>query len=185
MTKKCPVNTLCIDKTTLAIVTIGLLCFAFAFQLHQHTQYQDASSSPPSKVNVNVQLKQTDTHDYHSDRFQPPRYIMPINISTSFEQSRFQQIGMLRRKGERDSLRERETILALYGRPLHRSRSKWQYYTMTDKNQGIKLPMSFKGKKCDSTYGCDEIFTGDSVHVDGYNDEFLVTIYDTQVLEYI
>jgi hypothetical protein len=181
MTKKCPVNTLCIDKTTLAIVTIGLLCFAFIFQLHQQTQKHIAVAAPRD-VNVKVHLKQS---DHHSDRFEPPRYRMPINISTSYEQVRFQQVGMLRRQGEQDSLRERETILALYGRPLHRSRSKWQYYTMTDKNQGIKLPMSFKGKQCDSTYGCDEIFTGDIVHVDGYNDEFLVTIYDTQVLEYI
>lgn len=181
MTKKCPVNTLCIDKTTLAVVTIGLLCFAFLFQLHQQTQKR------PPDVNVKVHLKQPETQGLrdHSERLEPPRYRMPINISTSYEQIRFQQVGMIRRKGEQDSLRERETILALYGRPLHRSRSKWQYYTMTDKNQGIKLPMSFKGKKCDSTYGCDEIFTGDVVHVDGYNDDFLVTIYDTQVLDYI
>jgi hypothetical protein len=220
MPRKCPPQTLCIDKTFLALVALGLLCFAFGVQLYQHSGYvpvlkkrscknkyrttavSEAAESVEEAESEDISLRVVPTRntDVFFDTYVPPRTPgtwterhgqghnhgrVPINISTSHERVSFQQVGMLRRKDDNDSLRERETILALFGRPLHRSRSKWQYYTMTDKNQGIKLPMTFKGKKCDNPYGCDEIFSGDVVHVDGFNDDFLVTIYDTQVLEYI
>ena len=56
------------------------------------------------------------------------------------------------------------------GRPLYTNRSKWQYYTMTDKQNSIKLPISKNGKSCTQEYGCDEIMNGDVVYVEGYKD---------------
>ena len=110
---------------------------------------------------------------------------VPINVSTSYYTNHeYKQIGILTRVDEYDQQRERETILALFGRPLHRARNKWQYYTMTDKNKSIKLPIKSKGRSCNSAHGCDEIFTDDVVYVEGYKEPFKVHIYETETLEY-
>jgi hypothetical protein len=55
---------------------------------------------------------------------------------------------------------------------------------MSDKNNSVKLPISFKKKSCTSEYGCDNIYNGDTVYVEGYKDAFQATIYDNAVMEY-
>ena len=56
---------------------------------------------------------------------------------------------------------------------------------MNDKNSMIKLPISFKNKSCRSQQGCDNVYDGDTVYVEGFNDVFRVTIYDNNVMDYI
>ena len=36
-----------------------------------------------------------------------------------------------------------------------------------------------------SEYGCDELMSGDTVYVEGYNDAFKVTIYENSQPRYI
>jgi hypothetical protein len=91
----------------------------------------------------------------------------------------YRQVGLLTR------VNGKETILPLMGRPLQKNRDKWQFYTMSDKNNSVKLPISFKKKSCTSEYGCDNIYNGDTVYVEGYKDAFRATIYDNAVMEYL
>ena len=49
----------------------------------------------------------------------------------------------------------------------------------------IKLPITFKGRSCTDEYGCDNLYNGDTVFVEGYNDAFKVTAYDNQMLRYL
>ena len=71
------------------------------------------------------------------------------------------------------------------GRPLFTNRDKWNFYTMTDKNNMIKLPITHKGRSCTNEYGCDNMYNGDTVYVEGYNDAFNVTMYDNNTMRYI
>ena len=71
------------------------------------------------------------------------------------------------------------------GRPLFSNRDKWNYYTMNDKNNMIKLPLTFKNKSCTCDQGCDSLSSGDTVYVEGYSDIFRVTTYDGDVMRYI
>jgi len=71
------------------------------------------------------------------------------------------------------------------GRQLHSNRNKWQYYTMSDKNNSVKLPVSKNGRSATQEYGVDELFNSDSIYVEGYNDAFKVTIYDNNQPQYI
>ena len=71
------------------------------------------------------------------------------------------------------------------GRPLIVARDKWNYYTMNDKNNMIKLPIVFKNKSYISEIGCDSVYDGDTVYVEGYKDLFQVTLYDNNSLESI
>ena len=109
---------------------------------------------------------------------------MAINVPTQLPMglAEYRQIGILTRlKGSAQDT----TILPLMGRPLLTHRDKWNFYTMNDKNNMIKLPMTFKGKSCTNEYGCDNIYNGDTVFVEGYQEAFKATVYDNNVLRYI
>ena len=41
------------------------------------------------------------------------------------------------------------------------------------------------GRSCTSEYGCDSLYNGDNIFVEGYNDAFKVTIYDNDTPHYI
>jgi hypothetical protein len=104
---------------------------------------------------------------------------IPINISTQGIDTNYRQVGLLKR------INGPEMLLPLMGRPLMVARDKWQYYTMSDKNNAIKLPVSFKSKSCTNEYGCNEISNGDTVYVDGIDAPFQVTLYDNAIMKYI
>ena len=71
-------------------------------------------------------------------------------------------------------------ILPLMGRYL--GRDKQQYYTISNTGMmNTKLPIRLKGRSCTGEYGCNEIYSGDAVYVEGYNEEFYVTIYENNM----
>lgn len=103
--------------------------------------------------------------------------ITPINVSTRAVDAEYRQVGILTR------MNGPEMILPLMGRPLFTNRDKWNFYTMSNNN--IKLPVVNKKKSCTDEYGCDNLYSGDTVYVQGYNDAFKVTAYDTSTYKYI
>jgi len=104
---------------------------------------------------------------------------IPINVPTRSINSSYRQVGILTR------VNGPETILSLMGRPLFPSRDKWQFYTMSDKNQSVKLPVTHKRRSCTSDQGCDNIYNGDTVYVEGYNDAFKATVYENSTIKYL
>ena len=104
---------------------------------------------------------------------------IPINIATQSVDTNYRQVGILTR------INGPETILPLMGRPLIAGRDTWNFYTMSDQNNMVKLPITFKNKNCSGEYGCDNIFNGDTVYVEGYNDAFRVTMYENNTMRYI
>ena len=118
-----------------------------------------------------------DDRVFNNTNYNGPK--IPINVPTQSFNTNYRQIGILTRvNGD-------ETILPLMGRPLFANRDKWNFYTMNDKNGMIKLPISFRNKSCTSSQGCDNLYNGDTVYVEGYSDTFRVTIYDNNSMEYI
>uniref|UniRef100_A0A6C0M2U8 Uncharacterized protein n=1 Tax=viral metagenome TaxID=1070528 RepID=A0A6C0M2U8_9ZZZZ len=106
--------------------------------------------------------------------------VVPINVSTQGgANAEYRQVGILTR------ISGPETILPLMGRPLFRNRDKWQFYTISEKSNFIKLPVSVKGRSCTNEYGCDNVYNGDTVYVEGYNDAFKVTAYENAVMQYL
>ena len=104
---------------------------------------------------------------------------IPINIQTQGFDTNYRQVGILTR------INGPETILSLMGRPLYSNRDKWQFYTMSDKHNSVKLPVTHKQRSCTSDTGCDNIYNGDTVFVEGYNDAFKATVYDNAVQRYL
>ena len=118
-----------------------------------------------------------DDRVFNNSNYDGPK--VPINVPTQSLDTNYRQIGILTR------VNGGEAILPLMGRPLFSNRDKWNFYTMNDKNAMIKLPITFKNKSCTSDQGCDNVYNGDTVYVEGYNDIFRVTVYDNNVMQYI
>ncbi len=100
---------------------------------------------------------------------------IPDNVVTRGLPPPFSQTGILSRN---------DIILPFMGRRW--INSTWQYYAIS--NTGVistRLPITFRGKKGLSEYGCSEISDGDDVYVDGYKDTFRVTLYENDKLQYI
>ena len=113
-----------------------------------------------------------------------PSNSIPINMPTQHYNPQYSQIGILTKKSGSNS-----EILPLMGRRTITSRDKWQYYTVSGGGAGgnlqTKLPVSVKGRKCSGEYGCEEIHNGDKVYVEGFQDIFEATIYESGLFSYI
>ena len=104
---------------------------------------------------------------------------MPINISTQSIDTDYRQVGILTRIDG-----SKEMILPLMGRPLITHRDKWNFYTIAENNM-IKIPIYNKGNDCTSSLGCNDLYSGDIIKIEGYNSDFKVTLYENNVLKYI
>jgi hypothetical protein len=49
----------------------------------------------------------------------------------------------------------------------------------------MKLPIIIKGRNALSEIGVDNVYTGDTVYVQGYNETFKVTLYENSTPQYI
>lgn len=202
---KCLPNMFCIRNTTIFFIVIlsviGIYFFYSNYLKMAVTQSMPAMPSTPTSASMPPLFmisSRAANSDILEDPYAPPlrndSYFggigqnmmmpmaagIPINIRTQGPpvNTNYRQVGLLTR------INGKETMLPLMGRPLQKNRDKWQFYTMSDKNNSVKLPISFKKKSCTSEYGCDNIYNGDTVYVEGYKDAFQATIYDNAVMEY-
>ena len=198
---KCPPGVICFENFTFTFIIISLVIIIY-FVYPNRSSYKiemkqstDTNSNPggsifglfprPSYSFSNVES------DVLMNPYAPPlkdervvqvndvRGGVPININTRAVDTNYRQVGILKR------MNGPEMILPLMGRPLYVGRDKWQYYTMSDSNNQIKLPVSFKSRSCTNEYGCDEISNGDTVYVDGIDATFQTTIYDNATMRYL
>jgi len=174
MGKRCSCN-----KNILLIlfITAGFLLLGLGFSINSVQKYRGPRHEK-EEVLYNAHAPPHKDGDYFPPEEKHPNGL-PINIQTRGPNVDYRQLGILTRtNGE-------EMILPLMGKPLYSNRSKWQYYTMTDSNNVVKLPISSNGRSCTDEYGCDELTNGDTIYVEGYNDMFKVTIYDNKYFQYI
>lgn len=117
------------------------------------------------------------TPDILLDPYAPPLKTsgFPVNIPTRGLPPDYTQVGLLTRD---------EKILPLMGRRI--MTDKWQYYTISNTGTiNTKLPLTVNGRSCTSEYGCDALSTGDPVFVEGYQQSFRATLYETAAFHYI
>jgi hypothetical protein len=118
---------------------------------------------------------------------------IPINVATSSAvNTGYRQTGILTKANQASNAsnasnahNDSPVILPLMGRPLFTSRDKWMFYTISDKNNSMKLPIIIKGRNALSEIGVDNVYDGDTVYVQGYNETFRVTLYENSTPQYI
>jgi hypothetical protein len=211
MSKKCPPGVICLENMTMVflVIIIGVVLY-FVFKSinqdnrrekiiikqEQKSTLRDPNESYfgfftrpnygynnlPNDVLMNPYVPPLSDERYLVPNFtyRPPGTV-PINISTNVGavDTNYRQMGLL------TPLNGSGKILPLMGRPLFTNRNKWQYYTMSDQNNSVKLPIVRNGRSCTNEYGCDELYNSDTVYVEGYNQAFKITIYDNDTIKYI
>jgi hypothetical protein len=195
--KKCPPGIICIENITMVFifVAVGFILMHVWNQPKQQQQQviikeetREVNGGMGGGVYMRPNVAYTNVPgDVLMNPYAPPlrdeRYLVPINVSTNVGavDTTYRQVGMMTPlSGE-----SKDKILPLMGRPLFVSRDKWQYYTMSDQNNSIKLPISRNGRSCTTEYGVDKLYNGDTVYVEGYNQAFKITIYDNDVIKYL
>lgn len=84
----------------------------------------------------------------------------------------FQQIGLLK------SVDGTEPIaLPLFGKRMANRPDRWEYYTATDKQNMLKVPIMVENRDCSEEVGCNEVYKGDRVMVPVYDKMFEVQLY--------
>lgn len=123
-------------------------------------------------------------NDVYLNPYVPPikdeSYLYPqLNYFSRKPFIEYRQIGILTPTQEQNGNdNNKKLILPIFGRPVYSNRDKFQYYTMSNANNSVKLSVYRFKKNCMKDVGCNEIFSGDTVYVDGYKSHFIATIYE-------
>lgn len=112
----------------------------------------------------------------------PPGSV-PINISTNVGavETSYRQMGILTPLNNTS----KDNILPLMGKPLFIRRSLWNYYTISNQHNNVKLPITVKGRSGLNDNGVNQLYTGDTVYIEGANEVYKVTIYENSTIKYI
>tara|TARA_B100001094_G_C18022215_1_gene715742 strand:- start:340 stop:750 length:411 start_codon:yes stop_codon:yes gene_type:complete len=100
---------------------------------------------------------------------------VPININTQHVADPT-NLGVLYNNGNR---------LNLFGNRVHNGSDKWNYFTRSNDNVSVQLPVMNKGKDCTDEYGCPEIYENDRVSVVGYQGQFKVDLNNARKPKYL
>lgn len=202
--KKCPPGVICIQNINIALILIILLVIGYfiysSIKLSNEKRTENIDIHTTS--NFGSSLGWLPSYPYNNnyggllalpgvntlqDAYAPPlkdeRYFVPINVSTNIGavDTNYRQMGIVTPlNGE-----SKDNILPLMGRPLFTNRDKWQYYTISNQHNNVKLPISYQGKSALNDYGVNQIYTGDTIFVEGYNEPFAVTMYENDTIKYL
>lgn len=173
MGKKCIPGVLCIEN-----MTLFLLFFILVVLLYLYFTTIKQQQQPSAQPQVIVLGGMNNMPPQNDSLMLSGTGAVPVNIESRGPSPAYTQIGILTRGSGGD------LILPLMGRRL--IKDKMQYYTISNTgNMNTKLPISKNGKSCTGEYGCDEVYDGDTVFVEGYSDTFRATIYENSRFNYI
>lgn len=204
--KKCPPGIICVENVTLLLLFIILLvvCIFIYSSMKQNITINEKDYIRIDGINGNGingndngifsgllpswpynNLQNDVLLNPYSAPFKDERYMVPINVSTNIgavpTDTAYRQMGIMTPLNGSS----KDNILPLMGRPLFTNRDKWQYYTISNQHNNVKLPVSFKGRSGLNDNGVDQIYNGDTIYVEGYNEAFKVTIYDNNTIRYL
>jgi hypothetical protein len=102
--------------------------------------------------------------------------IYPKELPSYDNNHEYQQVGILTSNDDNEPI-----ILPLLSKRANNHRDRWNYYTTTDKNTMLRLPISYNNMKCDDDIGCNEIYDGNTLNIEMYKGKtFTATIYKKQ-----
>ena len=205
--KICPPGVICLENITMFFIVLLVIMLIYYISKQQTPTNQTTNEKIIIRENNDGERRRSQPFNFYmspnypysnqpSDVLMSPyvpplsdeRYLVPggnvrvpINVQTNLGavDTNYRQMGIL------TPLNGSNKILPLMGRPVFVNRDTWQYYSMSDQNNSVKLPIVRKGKSCTNEYGCDRVYSGDTVYVEGYNQAFKATIYDSDVVRYL
>jgi hypothetical protein len=192
--KKCPPGVICMENVSFAFVLITLFVVGYLFYKQtNHDANHYINESHPMLLNRKPIYERSTVNYPHSNLpkdvllnpYTPPlsdqRFAINTTTNIGAVDTNYRQIGILTQLNKTS----KDMILSLLGRPVFKNRELWQYYTISNQFNSVKLPISVGGKSASSEYGVRQIYSGDTIFVEGYDSAFRATIYDNDVIRYI
>ena len=210
--KKCPPGVICIENFSMFFIIICVIIIVYLIYNNMNSQNIIVNNKPSEKIVIKDTQRENlggwfgglmpswpytnlpsdpllnpyapplrdERYFIPSGTYVPPGAV-PINVSTNVGavDTSYRQLGIL------TATNSKGKILPLMGRPVFTNRDKWQYYTMSDQNNSVKLPVSRNGRSCTNEYGCDRLFNGDTIYIEGLNEPYQVTMYDNDTIKYL
>lgn len=193
----CPPGIICITPSVISIIcviiTLFVLFYVFVIQkqhteipLSMQTKYLEKAMEKQQQQQPSVQVKVVENNSSQGDsRYsrapKPLRdwlspnidldgsiYAVP-RIATQGLPEAYQSMGIVKTdSGE---------LLPLYGRRIASRSDRFNYYTRTDTNNPLPLPITYKRRDCQDDVGCEELFDGDQVTIIPTKQNGSVTVY--------
>jgi hypothetical protein len=213
--KKCPPGVICIENVSMILIAICVFIIIYLiYNSFNGRNIILNNNNPTEKIVINENQRENTGwfgglipswpytnfvgQDPLLNPYAPPlrdeRYFIPgfngippgavpINVSTNVGavDTTYRQLGILTPLNGSS----KDNIVPLMGRPLFTNRDKWQYYSTSNQNNNVKLPVSRSGRSCTNEYGCDKLYTGDTVYIEGANETYRVTVYDNNIIKYL
>ena len=190
--KRCPPGVICLENATMMFLVICII--AVGYFIYTRMNKTSAVVIQNNRVQTETRhLRNADGVDVLLNPYSPPfndeRYFnkglgnrgIPINMNTTAVDSTFRQVGILTPLNGSS----KDSILPLMGKILFARRDLWNYYTISNQHNNVKLPVSVKGRSALNENGVDKVFDGDTVYVEGMNQPFKATIYDNTIMRYL
>lgn len=208
--KKCPPGVICIENYSMFFIIICVVILVYLVYSTMIKQNIVVNNSPSEKIVIKDTTRENTGYGnwffpswpytnlpsdsllnpyapplrderYFVPGFNRPAGVVPINVSTNIGavDTQYRQLGIM------TATNSNGKVIPLMGRPLFTNRDKWQYYTNSDQQNSMRLPVSKSGRSCTNEYGCDKLFTGDTVYVEGINEAYRVTLYDNDTIKYL
>ena len=210
--RKCPPGVICVENVSMFFICICLFFVVYLIYSNMNRNIQ-INNHPSEKIVVRNETRENPNglfswfqqpswpynniaNDVYMNPYSAPlrdeRYLvpqlnyippgsMPINISTSAVETSYRQVGILTPLNGKQT----DSILPLMGRVLFNRRDLWNYYTISNQHNNVKLPISVKGRSALNDNGVDKVYNGDTVYVEGANEAYKVTIYDNDTIKYL
>lgn len=106
--------------------------------------------------------------------------VYPKKLPT-YNNTSYQQIGIL----TSDETDKEPIVLPLFSRKVNHHKERWNYYTATDKNNMMRLPIKIENTNCEDDIGCREIYNNDKLTIEIYKGRtFTATIYKVDSPQY-
>ncbi len=211
--KRCPPGVICIENYSMFFSVVGVIIIGYLIYINLQNRNVVVNNNQSEKIIIKDQQRENggwfnglvpswpynnlpgdpllnpyapplrDERYFIPGSIRDPRGTIPINISTNVGavDTSYRQLGILTPMNSSS----KDSIIPLMGRPLFTNRDKWQYYSTSNQHNNVKLPISRAGKSCTNEYGCDKLYTSDTVYVEGANEAYRVTVYDNDTIKYL
>ena len=182
----CPPGIFCITPSLVLLVVILLVLVFYVYNeyknphhvgSHSHSHSHSHMTEHGAQANQKQQQQQPiyiNVSRGGDDRYtrapEPTQnYYGLTSIATRGIPDEYQSMGVVKTSsGE---------LLPLYGRRAGSRSDRFNYYTRTDTNNPIPLPIKFKKRDCQDDVGCEELFDGENVEISPTHQHGTVSIY--------
>ena len=168
MAPRCPPGVFCLSTGVVAFFTLvicGVMVAVMNLQskpitVHMPAAAAQAQQAPQQQINIRggddrYSIAPQPLRSPFDMRGPGPAPQVPFGMATQGPPAQYQSYGFI-------TTSDGQT-LPLYGRRTTNRSDRFNYYTRTDTYNPIPIPIRYKGRDCQDSIGCDELFDNEEV----------------------